>query len=103
MKDMVTHMPDRYKIVETLIQHVRDAAHTHTYRLLLIIFMLNISLSFSQGMWFFTEELDKDEKVRSPCCIAYCTIRIYWDLHTDNRRILQRSADNDQYVTCVTS
>nr|XP_046270210.1 rho GTPase-activating protein 23 isoform X6 [Scatophagus argus] len=35
MKDMVTHMPDRYKIVETLIQH---------------------------GIWFFTEELDKDEK-----------------------------------------
>ena len=28
MKDMVTHMPDRYKIVETLIQHVR---HTNTY------------------------------------------------------------------------
>uniref|UniRef100_A0A8D2IVY2 Rho GTPase activating protein 23 n=1 Tax=Varanus komodoensis TaxID=61221 RepID=A0A8D2IVY2_VARKO len=24
MTDMVTHMPDRYKIVETLIQHVRD-------------------------------------------------------------------------------
>uniref|UniRef100_A0AAQ5WY57 Rho GTPase activating protein 23a n=1 Tax=Amphiprion ocellaris TaxID=80972 RepID=A0AAQ5WY57_AMPOC len=36
MKDMVTHMPDRYKIVETLIQHCT---------------------------WFFTEELDKDEKV----------------------------------------
>ncbi|KAM6904614.1 LOW QUALITY PROTEIN: rho GTPase-activating protein 23 [Xenentodon cancila] len=35
MKDMVTHMPDRYKIVETLIQHC---------------------------VWFFTEELDKDEK-----------------------------------------
>ncbi|CAF94636.1 unnamed protein product, partial [Tetraodon nigroviridis] len=35
MKDMVTHMPDRYKIVETLIQH---------------------------GLWFFTDELDKDEK-----------------------------------------
>ncbi|KAM9392876.1 rho GTPase-activating protein 23 isoform 2-T2 [Pholidichthys leucotaenia] len=35
MKDMVTHMPDRYKIVETLIQHCD---------------------------WFFTEELDKDEK-----------------------------------------
>ncbi|XP_041634482.1 rho GTPase-activating protein 23 isoform X11 [Cheilinus undulatus] len=35
MKDMVTHMPDRYKIVETLIQHC---------------------------IWFFTEELDKDEK-----------------------------------------
>lgn len=35
MKDMVTHMPDRYKIVETLIQHVRDATHrqarTKTY------------------------------------------------------------------------
>ncbi|XP_029996376.1 rho GTPase-activating protein 23 isoform X3 [Sphaeramia orbicularis] len=35
MKDMVTHMPDRYKIVETLIQHCT---------------------------WFFNEELDKDEK-----------------------------------------
>ncbi|XP_019114236.2 rho GTPase-activating protein 23 isoform X3 [Larimichthys crocea] len=35
MKDMVTHMPDRYKIVETLIQH---------------------------GIWFFAEEMDKDEK-----------------------------------------
>ncbi|XP_029363760.1 rho GTPase-activating protein 23 isoform X4 [Echeneis naucrates] len=35
MKDMVTHMPDQYKIVETLIQHYT---------------------------WFFTEELDKDEK-----------------------------------------
>ncbi|XP_036408116.1 rho GTPase-activating protein 23-like isoform X2 [Megalops cyprinoides] len=35
MTDMVTHMPDRYKIVETLIQH-------HD--------------------WFFNEDLDKDEK-----------------------------------------
>ncbi|MBN3285976.1 RHG23 protein, partial [Polyodon spathula] len=35
MTDMVTHMPDRYKIVETLIQH-------HT--------------------WFFSEETDKDDK-----------------------------------------
>ncbi|XP_053194038.1 rho GTPase-activating protein 23 isoform X2 [Scomber japonicus] len=35
MKDMVTHMPDRYKIVETLIQHY---------------------------IWFFNEEPDKDEK-----------------------------------------
>lgn len=26
MTDMVTHMPDRYKIVETLIQHVRHTA-----------------------------------------------------------------------------
>lgn len=30
MKDMVTHMPDRYKIVETLIQHVRGLKRTHT-------------------------------------------------------------------------
>ena len=33
MTDMVTHMPDRYKIVETLIQHVshsrRVPVHTH--------------------------------------------------------------------------
>ncbi|XP_034750626.1 rho GTPase-activating protein 23 isoform X3 [Etheostoma cragini] len=35
MKDMVTHMPDRYKIIETLIQHCN---------------------------WFFTEGQDKDEK-----------------------------------------
>ncbi|XP_028310034.1 rho GTPase-activating protein 23 isoform X3 [Gouania willdenowi] len=35
MKDMVTHMPDRYKIVETLIQHCT---------------------------WFFAEEQDKEEK-----------------------------------------
>ncbi|XP_046895014.1 rho GTPase-activating protein 23-like isoform X3 [Hypomesus transpacificus] len=35
MTDMVTHMPDRYKIVETLIQH---------------------------HAWFFSEEVDKDEK-----------------------------------------
>ncbi|RXM34755.1 Rho GTPase-activating protein 23 [Acipenser ruthenus] len=36
VSDMVMHMPDRYKIVETLIQH-------HT--------------------WFFSEEMDKDDKV----------------------------------------
>ncbi|XP_076851819.1 rho GTPase-activating protein 23 isoform X2 [Brachyhypopomus gauderio] len=35
MTDMVTHMPDRYKIIETLIQHYT---------------------------WFFSEEHDKDEK-----------------------------------------
>ncbi|XP_066554487.1 rho GTPase-activating protein 23 isoform X3 [Amia ocellicauda] len=35
MTDMVTHMPDRYKIVETLIQHY---------------------------CWFFSEETDKDDK-----------------------------------------
>ncbi|KAJ3600313.1 hypothetical protein NHX12_031298, partial [Muraenolepis orangiensis] len=35
MTDMVTHMPDRYKIVETLIQHY---------------------------IWFFTDEMDMDEK-----------------------------------------
>ncbi|XP_058877453.1 rho GTPase-activating protein 23-like isoform X3 [Acipenser ruthenus] len=36
VSDMVMHMPDRYKIVETLIQH-------HT--------------------WFFSEEMDKDDKI----------------------------------------
>ncbi|XP_055031252.2 rho GTPase-activating protein 23 isoform X3 [Misgurnus anguillicaudatus] len=35
MTDMVTHMPDRYKIIETLILH---------------------------HVWFFSDELDKDEK-----------------------------------------
>ncbi|XP_059930844.1 rho GTPase-activating protein 23-like, partial [Gadus macrocephalus] len=35
MTDMVTHMPDRYKIVETLIQHY---------------------------IWFFTDEMDMDDK-----------------------------------------
>ncbi|XP_062874477.1 rho GTPase-activating protein 23 isoform X2 [Trichomycterus rosablanca] len=35
MTDMVTHMPDRYKIIETLVQHYA---------------------------WFFSEEHDKDEK-----------------------------------------
>ncbi|XP_051529855.1 rho GTPase-activating protein 23-like isoform X2 [Myxocyprinus asiaticus] len=35
MTDMVTHMPDRYKIIENLIVH---------------------------HMWFFSDELDKDEK-----------------------------------------
>uniref|UniRef100_A0AAR2IRK6 Rho GTPase activating protein 23b n=1 Tax=Pygocentrus nattereri TaxID=42514 RepID=A0AAR2IRK6_PYGNA len=38
MTDMVTHMPDRYKIVETLILHFA---------------------------WFFSDALDKDEKVQS--------------------------------------
>lgn len=79
MKDMVTHMPDRYKIVETLIQHVRDTTQTHsdthTHKLLTILFMLNISfsLSFLQGVWFFAEEQDKDEKVCFPyCCFTAC-------------------------------
>lgn len=45
MKDMVTHMPDRYKIVETLIQHVRDAAHTHTYT--------QITINYFHAKYFF--------------------------------------------------
>lgn len=32
MTDMVTHMPDRYKIVETLIQHVRHKADKNHHR-----------------------------------------------------------------------
>src|SRR4029434_2619473 len=34
MTHMVTHMPDQYKIVETLLQHVRQPlalTHTHTH------------------------------------------------------------------------
>uniref|UniRef100_A0A8C5H7A5 Rho GTPase-activating protein 23-like n=1 Tax=Gouania willdenowi TaxID=441366 RepID=A0A8C5H7A5_GOUWI len=59
MKDMVTHMPDRYKIVETLIQHCT---------------------------WFFAEEQDKEEKVgcstnshsffRPSMCPDVCLIRV---------------------------
>lgn len=30
MTDMVTHMPDRYKIVETLIQHVSAIGYLYT-------------------------------------------------------------------------
>lgn len=37
MKDMVTHMPDRYKIVETLIQHVRDTTPLIWFTLVLLI------------------------------------------------------------------
>lgn len=33
MTDMVTHMPDRYKIVETLILHVRTNSGTILYEL----------------------------------------------------------------------
>lgn len=29
MTDMVTHMPDRYKIIETLIQHVKLSHAQH--------------------------------------------------------------------------
>ncbi|KAI2582584.1 Rho GTPase activating protein 23, partial [Homo sapiens] len=39
MTDMVTHMPDRYKIVETLIQH---------------------------SDWFFSDEEDKGERILPP-------------------------------------
>lgn len=68
MKDMVTHMPDRYKIVETLIQHVRDANVHIQYNLLTSLIVSKscsafLSPAFLQCTWFFTDELDKDEKV----------------------------------------
>lgn len=47
MTDMVTHMPDRYKIVETLIQHVRDTADK-TY---LWVYSLHFNYDFKQ--WLF--------------------------------------------------
>ena len=33
MTHMVTHMPDQYRIVETLIQQVHTHSHTHTHTL----------------------------------------------------------------------
>lgn len=65
MKDMVTHMPDRYKIVETLVQHVRQMKHGLQFRCLFTeaLSALIVPLSFAQCTWFFTDELDKDEKV----------------------------------------
>lgn len=37
MTDMVTHMPDRYKIVETLILHVRTNSGTIQYELVVCL------------------------------------------------------------------
>lgn len=97
MTDMVTHMPDRYKIVETLILHVSarcfDISFPSLSKILDIfsfiiaqvndLFTLNkssqnmfaslelyLTLSFLQHAWFFTDELmDKDEKVLSVCFV----------------------------------
>lgn len=41
MTDMVTHMPDRYKIVETLILHVRTNSGTILYELV-ACFVFNV-------------------------------------------------------------
>ena len=46
--------------------------------------MLNISLWLLQGMWFFTEELDKDEKVGGLCYIADCA---WMYLHTQTLNV----------------
>lgn len=89
MTDMVTHMPDRYKIVETLIQHVSEPLiptndkpvywlHVNSppgswrypvgissHRYFLSLCLLSLSLCFlPQYLWFFSEDLDKDEKVQ---------------------------------------
>lgn len=37
MTDMVTHMPDRYKIVETLLLHVRTNSGTIHYELVVCL------------------------------------------------------------------
>lgn len=46
MTDMVTHMPDRYKIVETLIQHVRDTAD----KTFLWVYSLHFNSDFKQWL-----------------------------------------------------
>lgn len=69
MTDMVTHMPDRYKIVETLIQHVSDTpgcgrgqgggicpSGMGTEPLTPV-------LCPPQSDWFFSDKEDKGEKV----------------------------------------
>ena len=88
MTDMVTHMPDRYKIVETLIQHVSDPPiptndkpvywlHVNSppvswrypvgniFSQISSFSLSPLALCFlPQYLWFFSEDLDKDEKVQ---------------------------------------
>lgn len=56
MKDMVTHMPDRYKIVETLVQHVRE---THKLKL--------HYLTFTKYVFFFMSSCC-DSVIREEIC-----------------------------------
>ncbi len=45
MTDMVTHMPDRYKIVESLVQHVRHTADKKWPPVLQLVFTLIMILN----------------------------------------------------------
>ncbi|MGH0134025.1 UNVERIFIED_CONTAM: hypothetical protein FKN15_052614 [Acipenser sinensis] len=85
VSDMVMHMPDRYKIVETLIQHVSGEQLSIDFTpsrgvldkvkyLFLFVFAGDVSKPFTpepeplpslfvfQHTWFFSEETDKDDK-----------------------------------------
>ncbi len=80
MTDMVTHMPDRYKIVESLVQHVRHTADKKWPPVLQLVFMLIMILKWlivllsTQHAWFFSEEHEKDEKV---CLFLFTFIEIH--------------------------
>lgn len=45
MTDMVTHMPDRYKIVESLVQHVRHTADKKIPPVFQLVFTLIMILN----------------------------------------------------------
>lgn len=68
MTHMVTHMPDQYRIVETLIQNVSVSVFLEMV-LKLTAFIesdedfLFLSLALSQYHWFFTEEGNEDPLV----------------------------------------
>lgn len=52
-----------------------------------------MSLAFLQGMWFFTDELDKDEKV----CYIACT-KLYLVFNMDNLNVVQRVKDSVERI-----
>lgn len=103
MTHMVTHMPDQYKIVETLIQHVsalrprpvrwRSLGQEllfHQYiRVLLrrlaffpyLTFRGLISLFAFQHDWFFTEE-GAEEPLVSIARQHVCSVSVVWDAST---------------------
>lgn len=63
MIDMVTHMPDRYKIVETLIVHVRSQWQA-CIRCVFSVCVINLLFLFYQYDWFFTNQcIDNKYKV----------------------------------------
>lgn len=55
--------------------------------------MLKVSPAFLQGMWFFTEELDKDEKV---CYIT--RTKLYLVFNIDTLNAVQRVKDSVERI-----